>query len=85
MKTIEVSIGKRHWGAETVNEALAIVAKQLGCEKRDLTCEAAEPVYQGRMVWVWHGQFDADTAASLFVPTKTYIRWTKHRGICPLH
>lgn len=82
---IEISVGRsKRVQRETVNETLDLLAEWYGCKKSELSCEAAEPVRGGRMIWVWHGEFDADTAASLFVPTKTYITWSRHRGICQL-
>lgn len=82
--TVEMGIGSRNWGCKTVNAALTKAAEIFGCEKSELICEAAEPVYFGRMVWVYRGEFDADTAASLFVPTKLFLKWRRHKGICQL-
>jgi hypothetical protein len=81
---IEISVNRKRVQRETVSETLDLVARHFGCKKSELTCEAAEPVRGGRMIWVWHGEFDADTAASLFVPTKTYIVWARWRGACRL-
>jgi hypothetical protein len=83
-RSVQINIGRRHWVSRTVNAALDLAARELGCPKRDLHCSSADPVYFGRMVWVWAGDFDADTAASFFVPDGLYRRWCQHRGACQL-
>lgn len=86
-KPIGLAVGSKKYNCFDVSTALRFVAKHYGCEVAELTCEAAEPFTRpvaGRAVWVYRGEFDADTACQLYVPLATYKVWRAWRGAAAL-
>ena len=75
--TCEIVPNDGHAASE-LKRAVGLIADHYGCEASELTAESAEPFlrpFPGRAVWVWRGEFDADTACSLAVPIGHFRKW----------
>ena len=80
---ITIDLGNKRYTARDISAAGRFIATHFGCQPDELTCETDAPFtrpFPGRSVWVYHGEFDADTAAYLSLPAAVFKIWDMARA-----